>query len=51
MKNLPILAKAVTKEPKIGWILGLLRHAILYRDRNIYEPNRTEVSFPKTAQP
>ena len=43
MRNLPILAKSVTKEPKIGWILGLLRYAILYRE--------SEVSFPKTAQP
>ena len=31
--------------------LGLSRYAILYRKRNIYWPNRTEVNFPKTAQP
>ena len=51
MKNLHKLAKSVTKEPTIGWIFGSLRYAILYRKRNIYRPNRTEVNFPKTAQP
>ena len=50
MKNLHLLAKSVTKETEIGWILGLLRYTILYRKCNIfYRPNRTEVNFPKTA--
>ena len=43
MKNLQILAKSVTKEPKIGWILGLSRYAILYRKCNIYRPYWKEV--------
>ena len=48
MKNLYILAESETKEPKI---LGLSRYAILYRECNIYRPNRYEVNFPKTTQP